>query len=257
MRKVILFFVFIFCHDLIAQEQNLEVSAELVWVESSTNDNRLMFSHLSSGTWSEPIAVYYSENFISTPTISTDLNQNKLLIWSEQSDKDRVLMSARNTSVDGTWREAKKINNFRAENLSPSIVIDSGNRPWVFWSSNYQGLDDIYYSRQEGEKWTAPQRVHASNKVPDVQPIASLNQDLDVVVNWKSYDLSSAQYLAVHQIFTIDSSSKSRYKNGPINDKENSISDIILPGFLPFDSAVGLHFPNNQIEQSIRLDLNR
>jgi hypothetical protein len=259
MRKFLMFFAFIFYHGLAAQEQNqtLGISAELVWVQSAADDHRIMFSRLSSGEWSYPLTLYGSENFISTPTISSDLEQNKLIVWSEQKDGSSVLMSAQRAPSDTSWQQAEKINDFKAENLSPSIVVDSRNRQWLFWSSNYEGLDDIYYSRKEGPIWSNPRRVHVNNQVPDIQPVARLNQDLSVVVAWDTYDLRSGLYLTVQQVFTIDKLSEKRYNSGLSNSEENSISDITLPDFLPRDSAIGLHFPNNRIEQSIRLDLNR
>jgi hypothetical protein len=259
MRKLLMFFVLLFCHELVAQDPNhgIDIRAELIWVESSADDHRLMFSQLSAREWSDPLTLYASENYISSPTISTDLTHNKLIVWSEQYDNSSILMSSRRVSSDTLWLPAEKINDFKAENLGSSIVIDSLNRHWVFWSSNFEGLDDIYYSRQEGAKWSPPKRVHATNKVPDIQPIASLNQDLNVVVDWNTYDLQTGQYLTVQQVFKIDNSSKNRYKSSLSNIQEESISDVKIPVFLPRDSSVVLHFPNNQIKQSIRLYLNR
>ncbi|MBL4671860.1 MAG: hypothetical protein JKX81_06335 [Arenicella sp.] len=258
MRSVLMVVIaFLCCDGLFAQDRDLSIRAELVWVDSQAGSHRLMLSQLTGDKWSDPLAVYTSENFITTPALSTDLSGNKLLIWSEQNDNSTVLMSARRASPDIEWQRARKLNGFKAENLSPSIIVDSSNRQWVFWSSNHEGLDDIYYSRKDGSKWSSPSRVHANNDVPDIQPIASLNKDLNVVVAWKAYDQPSGQYLTSQRVFTIDNSSKSRYKISLRNTQQESISDVIMPGFLPRNSAVALHFPNNNIEQSIRLDLNR
>jgi hypothetical protein len=257
MRSVLMLVLIIFSPGLAAQDQVLHIRAELVWVASQAEDHRLMYSQLTGNEWSDPLAIYDSKSVISTPTISTDQSQNKLIIWSEQSKKAMVLMSARRAFSETIWQPAEKLNNFKAENLSPSIVIDSRNRPWVFWSSNYEGLDDIYYSRQEGTEWSPPAKVHNSNDVPDYQPVASLNKDLDVVVSWTTYDRQASQYLTAQEVFMIDNLSKSAYKS-PLNKKlQESIPKMILPDFLPMDSSVVLHFPNNRIEQSVRLDLNR
>ncbi|MFT6100415.1 MAG: hypothetical protein ACJAYF_002973 [Arenicella sp.] len=254
---LIVVIAFIWCDGLFAQNRDLSVRAELVWVDSKPDHHRLMLSQLTGDKWSDPLAVYTSENYITTPTLSTDLRDNKLLIWSEQNAGSTVLMSARKASPSNKWQHAEKLNDFEAENLSPSTVVDSNNRLWVFWSSNYQGLDDIYYSRTDGSKWSSPSKVHANNDVPDIQPIASLNEDLDVVVAWNTYDQPSGQYVIRQHVFEIDNSSKTRYKSSLSNTLQESISDVIIPGFLPRNSAVVLHFPNNNIEQSIRLDLNR
>lgn len=259
MRIVLIIFIFAFCNQLMAQDhiKDKYISAELVWVESAGDDYNLMFSRLTEEKWSEPITVYNSESSISSPLISTDHEQNKLLVWSEQYRNSRILMSARRTASESSWQRAEKINHFKGENLGSSMVVDKTNQSWLFWSSNYEDLDDIYYSRHDEAKWSGPRRVHVKNDVPDIQPIASLNKDLDVAVSWKTYDRLSGQYTTVQQIFTIDKSSENRYKSRPRNNKENSVSDITLPDFLPQSSTIGLHFPNNQIEQSIRLYLNR
>jgi hypothetical protein len=258
MRLVLAIVIILVCSNvLFAQDRDLSVRAELVWVDAKPDRNRLMLSQLLGDKWSAPLAVYTSKNHITTPTLSTDLRDNKLLIWSEQNDNSTVLMSTRRVSPSNKWQHARKLNDFEAENLSPSTVVDSNNRLWVFWSSSHKGLDDIYYSHTDGAKWSSPIRVHENNDVPDIQPIASLNEDLDVVVAWQSYDQPSGQYVIRQNVFEIDNSSKKRYKSSFSNTQQESISDVVTPGFLPRNSAVVLHFPNNNIEQSIRLDLNR
>jgi len=258
MRSGLIFVIALVCCDgLFAQNHDVKIRAELVWVKSEAGSHRLMLSHLANDKWSAPTAVYTSENFIATPTLNTDQDGNKLLIWSEQKDNNTILMSARRARLGAQWQRAIKLNDFKAENLSPTTIVDSSNRLWVFWSSNYEGLDDIYFSRKDGFKWSSPSRVHASNDVPDIQPAARLDEDLNVVVAWKTYDQPTGQYVTNQRVFTIDNSSKSRYKSSSSNSQQESISDVTMPEFLPRNSAVVLHFPNNNIEQSIRLDLNR
>jgi len=257
MRSILVIIVLFFCGELTAQHHDLKVRAELVWVESSTDEHKIMYSQLAGDKWSKPLMIYISENYITTPTMSTDLDNNKSLIWSEQRDNNIILMSTRKVPSNTKWAQAKELNDFKAENLSPSIVTDSLNRSWVFWSSNFEGLDDIYYSRQESSQWSSPRRVHANNDVPDIQPIASLDEELNVVVRWKTYNRSTAQYLTVQQLFPLDTSIENRYKKLKDNSLEESISGVAVPNFLPKDSAIILHFPNNKIEQSVRLDLEK
>ena len=50
-----------------------------------------------------------------------------------------------------------------------SAVLDDGS--WLLvWAAYQDGDDDIFWSRHHGGAWSAPERLHADNGVPDIVP---------------------------------------------------------------------------------------
>ena len=55
--------------------------------------------------------------------------------------------------------------------LSGAVLADGS---WLLvWSAFDGGDDEILWSRRDGTTWTAPARLHADNRVPDITPVVA------------------------------------------------------------------------------------
>jgi len=116
------------------------------------------------------------------------------------------------------------------------------------------GNDDVFYKNNVGSGWSEPQRVHPKNDVPDFQPLASINDDGNVVVQWKTFDFSAGEYVKAERLYKVGLNTKNRLKTDVQRVPEHTLSDIELPNFLPANSYILVHFADNERIQSFPLD---
>jgi len=226
--------------------------AEVVWIDNSPDGGQVLWSELlEDDVWSEPTIIYKTKNPLTSPALGTDHYGNKLLIWTEQRRTKTILRSA-SQPAKANWQDAELFSDKGSENFAASIVFDSSNTAWVFWSSTRAELSDIYVSRSQGHSWSRPERVHETNQVPDILPTANLTKDGDVQVSWSRYSFDQGRY--IKQTKTFAATPNNKPASPAINLKDSvAQSDIKLPDFLPDDALSLLHLPSNSLQQSIPL----
>ena len=238
----------------VGEQSAVQASPELLWTEPRDQGYALLHSQFSDNRWSEPEAVYLSDNPLTSPALGTDADGGKLLIWTEQLRRKTVLKSKRRTS-EGAWQEAQVFSDSGLENFATSIVYDGNGQAWVFWSSAGGKLADIYLSRSDGPGWSRRERIHPENKVPDILPVASITVQGNVLVEWTHYSFAQRSYLLTSKEFTVENSEK--YNNNSSLGKESAdLGDLELPDFLPRNRRLLLHFPTHRMIQSRHLSLN-
>ncbi|WP_189400015.1 hypothetical protein [Arenicella chitinivorans] len=235
--------------------QDEPVMAQLVWVESAANNHQIFITSLHGEDWSEPQAVYQSENELASPVLVTDLAGDKWLVWSERRKKKLVLMSQRRNAGASTWGQASIVSNHGNESTAPAALVDLTGRLWLVWAANPGGMDDIFLAiREPGSAWTDAIQLSADNDVPDIRPEIVLQVDGDVLVSWQTFDFHLGGYRSDQKQFALDSSAKTRYKTPLDPASDMRPEEIALPGFLPGYAMVSLHLPNNRLVQSVRLN---
>ena len=238
--------------SLNAQTQQAKTKAVLVW-SFFDGDHHVVSSSLVGEKWSDPIAIHSSENLIVTPSLAKTGSDQTMVVWSEQVlGKVRVYQSVL-SSQSNEWTEPEALVDEGGENLNPNLINDGQGGLWLFWSGNNGGLDDIFYKKRslEDNEWSEVKQLNPPNEVPDYKPVAELDEFGDIRVRWQTFDFLSSRYVEASETIIIDQ--KVAYSaDSAANDLE--LADIILPEFLPKDSAVSLLFPNNVAVQSIRVD---
>ena len=229
-----------------------DAQAILVW-SSFDGEHHVVASSLIEDKWSDPEIIHTSENLIVTPSLAKSSDGQMIMVWSEQQQGKMEIFQAALSNENGNWGEAQPIIDEGSENLNPNIVNDGQGGLWLFWSGNDGGLDDIYYKNKViGEsEWSDTRQLNAPNEVPDYKPVAELDQFGDILVRWQTYDFLTGQYIEAQEIIEIEQKTGS---SATLAASDLDLEDIILPKFLPHDSAVSLLFPNNTAAQSIRLD---
>ena len=228
--------------------------AELLWIDNSRQQGQLFYSALSNDEWAPPQRIYLSDKPLSSPAITTDSNGNKLVIWSEASRDKSNLMRLYKLADAANWSRAALFSNYGSENLSTDIVVDLADNFWVFWSATRDSYDDIVYSTGDGSTWSDPQTVHPANDVPDILPEARLNESGDIELSWRSYSLAARQYISAFHVFELENDAKSSYKLPLDGEQDIARGNVILPAYLPDSSAAVLHFPDNVLKRSERLN---
>jgi hypothetical protein len=228
--------------------------AELVWAETESGLNVIAYSKWNGEEWSDPIQIYENSNAVSTPSLATQIDGTKVLVWSEQQRRKSVLMWKKRSPIDETWSEASVFSRFGIENVSPSLVNDLTGTLWVFWSAQQDGLSDVFVSKQHAGSWSQPQQVNGLNKVPDIKPIARILEDGSVHVEWRSYDFDVGDYVSAQKSFTVGSTTIQGQANAEHIDVDPD--KISLPAFISGQSYATMHLPNNRLIQSYRIEPN-
>lgn len=229
--------------------------AELLWVVAEKDNHRIMMADYDGSDWQEPYSIYKSESPLSSPAIGTDHKGNKIIVFSElyRPTKSRLLKMVKPASIE-EWEDPTVFSDFGHENLGASIVVDAANAIWVFWSANQGDLDDIVYKKSGPTGWTKAQVAHAPNNVPDYQPSAMLTAEGEVKLVWKTYDFSSNRYIDSNRLFSLDNSAQNVYKSPLDKSQELLLDNVALPSYVSGDSRTIVHFPNNIMTQSMRLE---
>lgn len=232
--------------------------ASLVWSENNAlQNNYILLSHLSSKssetasasksdiTWIDPTRIHSSGNTLTTPSY-TQNNEYKMVVWSEVINKKPALFYSYSTNGPD-WSQPKLLSN-NGENLGSTLITARDGSIWAFWSSDRNGLDDIFSSTWSGGFWSSPTVIHSKNDVPDVLPKVNIDNNGDIVVSWKTYSSKVSRYVekavVIKQNLRIQNTQAS-------HNKQDILLQELAP--IPFDisqSRAYIHVPENQYQQS-------
>jgi lysophospholipase L1-like esterase len=121
------------------------------------------------------------------PSFAVDKDGMTWIAWSRWNDGQNDIYAA--YGKDSQWTSPQKVNSSRTTyNVSPKIVVDHQNVPWIFWSGLDGTDDDIYYSYWNGTSWRPEARVHPDNPVPDILPSARVGEAGTLWVTWSGFD---------------------------------------------------------------------
>jgi len=250
LRRFFVCIALLFSSILAANAQ--DTKAILVW-SFFDGEHHVLSSYLTDDEWSEPVAIYSGDDLIVTPSLVKSGKGATMAVWSQQRlGKTQVFQSFLSES-NNQWSEPEPLVDEGAENLNPNLINDGQGNLWLFWSGNNGGLDDIFYKKRklDSQEWSEVQQLNEPNEVPDYKPIAELDEFGDIRVSWQTFDFLSGQYIEVQEVIVVEQ--KTAYSASKAA-QDLKLEDIILPEFLPKDSAVSLLFPNNVAAQSIRID---
>ena len=220
--------------------------AELVWVERDAVEHRVYVSSFVDDDWSEPTQpLVISEHAIAGTALSTDFQGNKVLVWTEQF-KAKTRLFYMTKRVSGAWTDRQLLYSEGLENFAGSLVFDLNDTGWFFWSSADDGFANIRLMKFKNLVPQAAQIVSPKNNAPDIHPIAKLDQQGQVILEWTSFDRASNQYLQKERLFEVsyEVAQKLDGKN------ETALDSIPLPTFLPTNRRSLIHFPGNNMVQS-------
>ncbi|RBP49207.1 hypothetical protein DFR28_104135 [Arenicella xantha] len=258
MLRFSLLLLLIMPSTLLAAEDTLPqpVNAQVVWVEPSPGHYQIMVSNLVGDEWADPISVYQNKNPLAGAVLISNFDGDSLLVWSEQSKTELKLLASLKPVGAKYWQSPQVLSDLGKENTGATAVVDLTGKFWVFWASNVSGMDDIYLAEIDSAgASSAPRRVHTENEVPDYYPSAELNQDGDIELTWKTFNLDIGDYVVAKSVFELDSSSKSSYKLPLSKDAEVNVSELPVANFLPVNASSMLHIPRNRLVQVVRLGM--
>lgn len=233
--------------------------AELAWIEAHSLVKNIRFANYDGSTWEvKPEPVYVSERPLTSLALGTDQQGKKILIWTEKTTVKSVLMFMTGSpNEDGklSWSSAELFSDYGRENFSASIVYDRTGVGWVFWAATTRDYSDVVFLNMYSLSRDEPQYVHKINKVPDNRPKASINSDGHVSVEWTSFDFASDGYISKEQNFPSISE--------PVGALEELVDVVTKADVSPFPTEMRdegnalLHFPDNQMIQSVSLNTSR
>ena len=167
---------------LLLAVNSVVIGAELIWSEVKNNGSAIYSSVYKEGAWGEKKKLVSDNNLNILPTLSESNSGKKMIVWS------RILQEGSNlnyTVIDTQGNQKRgSLETPFATNLAPVVIHDSNNTPWLFWSANDGGDDDIYMSRFVSERWTKSIRVNEENDVPDILPEVGMDKNGCVWVSW-------------------------------------------------------------------------
>lgn len=238
------------------------VQAELIWTDFDGERHLLMHAQLQAAQWSEPQAIYVSNNAITTPTLATLSSESlraDFAMWTEQRKAKTILMQTRRIER-AVWQPGLPFYSEGQDNFSPTVITDLGNTSYVFWSSTQaNNYSDIVYSAKNdaaansASEWSVPRRLHASNAVPDLAPSAVLQANGEILVTWQTFDASALQYVPNSAVVSGSTDLQHLADTNPDYVDPVDLRKLALPSFLPRDRSFTLFSALNKLERAIVL----
>lgn len=245
--------------------------AEVVWVQRIDDENHIRHAKFDGQQWQQTSASLYSSNApLTGPTINTKSNGDRLLIWVEKIKNRTVLKQMTGHHLraishpvpakrigEHYWSKASVLSKFRLENFAPSIVVDARQRFWVVWSSSSATQSDIFMIRELGSHWSSPAKVNPDNQTPDMRPIVNTDITGNIYIVWTGYDrvidgfTQNSAFYSMNGDKLDDNSLDYADSLQAHKTKEHGITSITDPGFLPAQSRILIHFPQNKLVQSV------
>ncbi len=159
----------------------------VVWREWDGADNQIYYTRKTGNGWTAPVNLSSGFGGNYEPRIAVDGSGNPHVVWYGNDVIDIVLYT---TSSDGghSWGSITCLNTVATtDNIKPDIALDRDGLPHVVWSADEAGEDYVFYTRNDGAAWTAPEKVS-----PGVggayAPVLALDDDDHPHVAWRGND---------------------------------------------------------------------
>jgi hypothetical protein len=224
-----------------------------VWPGKSDGDYGVYSSELYKDGWTPVTIAARSENRIIAAAVGSaslsgaandmDLTtQGLITVWTEVVSGQWLLKFA--TRVGDNWTTPKLLTTLAGENLAPTIVHDLNGNPWVFWSSNATGNDDIYLTRRINGSWSEAKMVNQPNKFPDMVPNTHVADNGDVVVEWDTLDTKANRFKKSKRVYPNNTEAATTTKNS------EEVTNSNTPESADTGARINLHYPANKFIQS-------
>ena len=141
------------------------------------------------------------------------------MIWSESDGLRHEIFTS--SYEDGVWQDPVQITDDNANNLHPSIGVDSSGKKWAVWTAMEGSSVEVRYSVYEGDTWSDVQTL-PSTLSSNIKP--SLIVD-DSDVPWVVWTGNSDDDDDIYFML---------YKNGEWTEEARVHSDNDVPDILPF-----------------------
>lgn len=169
-----------------AKAGNSTCSLNVVSVKYSEAKSSILLWQSVGGFWGDEQVPYETKGFISNVVSSIDRNDQPLIVWLEVGDSDNRLMSISKDAYS-EWTSPTVILSSKSELTSPAIIRASDSTVYLSWVSDARGNDDVYFARFIESEWSSPVGVNAKNKVPDILPSLSIDNDGSVGLSWRAF----------------------------------------------------------------------
>lgn len=170
---------------------------KIVWSANKQQGEQVYFSSYERGQWTAPVQLSKDGDLAFHPTISSGGDGRLWAVWTREDKKGSFLQFSIFSS--SLWSGPRQIDTGMNNNKSATIVVDRDNCAWIAWTSITEIYSDIYWSRWDGEKWTEPIKAHAANKVPDLNPLLSVDASDQIILSWQTF--ANGKYMTVSQKF--------------------------------------------------------
>lgn len=160
--------------------------ANFVSAKYSRNENTILFWQNLDGKLTEVETPYSTESYISNISSTIDQRNQPLIVWIESGDRDnRLMMLAKDRNKK--WLSPVVISASKKELSSPSLIRAGDGSVFLAWASDQNGNDDVYLTQYFDDEWTDVKAVNIANKVPDILPKLSIENDGSVGLAWRSF----------------------------------------------------------------------
>ncbi len=148
------------------------------------SDYNLHYSKYINDSWVSPEIIFSDPSWDLRPSIAS-ADDTLWLAWQTRRDLNSNIYTA--CFQDNTWSSPKKVTQSDRDELSPVIVIDKSNAPWVFYCKYTETASQIWSSHLEGVTWIEDGPISGA-QVSAYKPTATVDSSGRIWVGWQAFD---------------------------------------------------------------------
>ncbi|MFB3828987.1 MAG: DUF3604 domain-containing protein [Bryobacteraceae bacterium] len=128
----------------------------VAWQAYEGGGDSVYVRHAASSTWSEPFRLAAKADVYRT-AVAEDARGRVWAVWSERAGEDWDLYAR---VYDGrSWSPRRKLTTEDSPNFSHRLAADPSGALHMVWVGHRGGESHVFWSRLEGEQWSAPREV--------------------------------------------------------------------------------------------------
>jgi len=162
-----------------------EAPEDFSFLAAPTGGDRIMFTELIAGTWTEPVPMTPAGGDVFGPAAAVDGQGRVWVLWSANANENWDVFARMRTGA--TWSEPVRLSSGPGADFGVRTSTDADGRVWAVWQSFANGTSDILTARQNDTVFDAPVAVSAAAGNQWAPAIAT-SADGQVAVAWDTYE---------------------------------------------------------------------
>jgi hypothetical protein len=173
------------CPDITVDSSD---NLHLVWYDDKSGDQEIYYKKSTDGgsTWTSPKRLTWMTGSSFNPRVRVDSQENIHVVWVDDYPGHNEIYYKQSTDGGTSWSGARRLTNFAAIALPPSLAIDTGNCLHLVWPHSLGTPSEIYYMRSTdgGMNWDASRRL-TWNTSDDLNPRITSDAEGNLGLVWQ------------------------------------------------------------------------
>jgi len=181
--------LYILCFSIIIPGNLYPEELYSIGIRKDLAQRTISIKHYRDGKWEEevfPPGGEFEGNF--SPTLGISPSGEIWVVWAarKSGEKPKIYFSRRRGA---TWTKPRRVTQTNNSwEMTPAISFGNDGFPLVAWSSDLEGIIEIFCARWDGFMFGQDEMISTPDNSPDVSPALAVSPDGQTIVIWEGLD---------------------------------------------------------------------